>query len=122
MHDATECGVIGAAIEMAEASKAGLELHWEEIVVHPEIRAICQMFGMTPEISISEGTLILAIKENHWEAFKKHMQEHDTSVTRIGRFLPASEGIMVIRGGKREPLEHPRVDPFWSAFDRAMQG
>jgi hydrogenase expression/formation protein HypE len=122
MHDATECGVIGAAIEMAEASEVGLELAYHEIVVYPEVRAICKMFGMQPEISISEGTLILAIKENRWEEFKRHMLEHGTPVTGIGRFLPASEGITVIRDGKRERLEHPRVDPFWSAFDRAMQG
>jgi len=122
MHDATECGVIGAAMEMAEASNVGLELHWNKIAVYPEIRAISEMFGMQPEISISEGTLILAIKENHWEAFKRHMQEHGTPVTQIGRFLDSSEGITAIRDGKRETLEHPRVDPFWSAFDRAMKG
>lgn len=122
MHDATECGVIGAAIEMAEASKVGLEFCYEEIVVYPEIRAICEMFDMQPEISISEGTLILAIKENHWESFKEHMAARNTPITEIGRFMKASDGIMVIRDGKPQPLEHPRVDPFWSAFDRAMQG
>lgn len=122
MHDATECGVIGAAIEMAEASAVGLELGYDEIVVYPEVRAICEMFGMQPEISISEGTLILAIKENHWEAFQAHMAARNTPVTQMGRFLDSSEGITAIRDGKRERLEHPRVDPFWSAFDRAMKG
>lgn len=122
MHDATECGVVGAVVEMAEASEIGLELHREEIVTYPEIRSICKLFGMQPEISISEGTLILAVKEKHFEAFSKHMLQHGTPVAELGRFLPASDGIISIRDGKREPLEHPRVDPFWAAFDRAMQG
>ncbi|TKJ42631.1 hypothetical protein CEE36_06940 [candidate division TA06 bacterium B3_TA06] len=91
-------------------------------MVYPEIRAICEMFGMQSEISISEGTLILAVKEKHWQAFSKHMAARNTPITEIGRFMKASDGIMVIRGGKREPLKHPRVDPFWSAFDRAMKG
>lgn len=120
MHDATECGVIGAAMEMAEASGVGLELDWDKIVVYPEIRAICELFGMQPEISISEGTLILAVNPDHWEAFSKHMTRN-TPITRIGRFLESSDGITAIRDGKRQPLEHPRVDPFWSAFDRAMK-
>ncbi len=122
MHDATECGVVGAAMEMAEASGVGLELEYDKIVVYPEIRAICEMFGMQPEISISEGTLILAVRPEHWDAFVSHMQDRNTSITAIGRFLPASEGIKSIRSGKRETLDHPRVDPFWSAFDRAMKG
>jgi hydrogenase maturation factor len=122
MHDATECGVAGAAIEMAEASEIGLELDWDKIVVYPEIRAICEIFGMQPEISISEGTLILAIKEKHFEAFSTHMNQHGAPVTQIGIFRPSTEGITAIRNGKREPLAHPRIDPFWAAFDRAMQG
>jgi hydrogenase maturation factor len=121
MHDATECGVVGAAVEMAEASGVGLELHRDNIVVYPEIRAICELFGMNPEISISEGTLILAVKENHFEAFTEHMTRHGTPVTEIGRFLPASNGAISIRDGRRESLQHPSVDPFWAAFDRAMQ-
>jgi hydrogenase maturation factor len=122
MHDATECGVIGAAIEMAEASGVGLELEFEKVVVYPEIRSICEMFGMQPEISISEGTLILAVVPEHWEAFSKHMESRNTPITQIGRFLPSSDGITSIRDGRRQALEHPRVDPFWSAFDRAMKG
>lgn len=122
MHDATECGVIGAAIEMAEASKVGMELEYDKIIVYPEVRAICELFDMQPEISISEGTLILAIKEKHFEAFSSHMSIRNTPITAIGRFLPKSEGITAIHDGKREPLAHPRVDPFWAAFDRAMQG
>lgn len=121
MHDATECGVIGAAVEMAQASEVGFVLEWDKIVVYPEIRAVCKMFGMQPEIAISEGTLILAVKEHHFEAFQKHMLEHNAPVTAIGRFLPLSDGITAIRGGKRSLLEHPRVDPFWSAFDKAMK-
>ncbi|MCK4593478.1 AIR synthase, partial [bacterium] len=122
MHDATECGVVGAAVEMAEASGAGLELDYDSIVVFPEVRAICELFGMQPEISISEGTLLLAVKDNRYADFAKHMEEQGAPVTRIGRFLPEGEGISVLRDGGRAALEHPRVDPFWGAFDRATSG
>ncbi len=122
MHDATECGVVGAAVEMAEASGAGLELNYGSIVVFPEVRAICELFGMQPEISISEGTLLIAVKDNHYADFAKHMEERGAPVTRIGRFLPEGEGISVLRDGERVSLEHPHVDPFWEAFDRAISG
>ena len=120
MHDATECGVIGASIEMAEASDTGLELDYDSIEIYPEARAICELFDMKPEISIAEGCLILAVKEPHFKDFKIHMEKHGIPVTGIGRFLPKPEGITSIHSGKREPLEHPRIDPYWRALDKAM--
>lgn len=120
MHDATECGVVGASIEMAEASGTGLELEYDKIVVYPEVKAICELFGMQPEISIAEGCLILAVKEKHLDDFIKYMKSRDIKVTPIGRFLNQSRGINFVRAGKREPLEHPGVDPYWRALDKAM--
>lgn len=120
MHDATECGVIGASVEMADASGIGLELEYDKIVVYPEARAICELFGMQPEIAIAEGCLILAVKTEHLEALKRHMQSQNVPLAEIGQFLPPSEGINALRAGKREKLEHPRVDPYWRALDKAM--
>ncbi|MCX7022725.1 MAG: AIR synthase family protein [bacterium] len=121
MHDATECGVVGAAVEMAEASGAGLELDYALITVYPEVRAICRLFGMQPEIAISEGTLLLAVRGDRYEEFREYMEERGAPVAKIGRFLPGSEGITALRDGGRIPLAHPRVDPFWGAFDRATR-
>jgi hydrogenase expression/formation protein HypE len=120
MHDATECGVVGAAVEMAEASEVGLELLYDKIVVYPEARAICELFGMKPEIAIAEGSLILAVKSKRLDAFRKHMQGRSIPLAEIGRFVSKSDGITTIRDGNREPLEHPRVDPYWKALDKAM--
>jgi hydrogenase maturation factor len=116
MHDATECGVIGAAIEMADAAGTGLFLDRSRIVVWPEVAAICTLFGMAPEIAISEGTLLLAVREGRAGAFEAHMEAEGAPVTRIGRFLPPAQGRTDEAGGA---LSHPRVDPFWAAIERA---
>jgi hydrogenase expression/formation protein HypE len=121
MHDATECGVVGAAVEMAEASGTGLELDYGRITVYPEVRAVCALFGMQPEISISEGTLLIAVRGDRFDEFSEYMAERGAPVARIGRFLPGGEGITALSDGGRTPLEHPRVDPFWGAFDRATR-
>ncbi|HDR06188.1 MAG TPA: AIR synthase, partial [Candidatus Coatesbacteria bacterium] len=122
MHDATEGGVVGAAVEMAEAAGTGLELDYDRITVYPEVRAVCRLFGMEPEVSISEGTLLLAVRADRFDEFQGYMAGRGAPVTVIGRFLPRSEGITALRDGRHTPLEHPRVDPFWAAFDRAVRG
>ncbi|MCX6778117.1 MAG: AIR synthase family protein, partial [Candidatus Micrarchaeota archaeon] len=55
MHDATECGVYGGVLEMAIASKVGVRLDKDAIIVRPEVAKICELFKIDPYISISEG-------------------------------------------------------------------
>lgn len=38
----------------------------------------------------------------------------------VGEVVPCEEGLVYPEHGEVHRLEHPRVDPFWVAFGRAM--
>ncbi len=38
----------------------------------------------------------------------------------VGEVIPESKGIVLVEKGRERPLDHPRVDPFWPAFARAL--
>ena len=120
MHDATECGVWGGLYEIAEASRVGMVVNQSAIVVRPEVRAVCDLFGIDPYSSISEGTLILTCRPHKAEAVVRALGDEGIEATRIGEVTPADQGIQVVEGGRGRPLEHPRVDPFWNAFGQAL--
>ncbi|MEM7828564.1 MAG: AIR synthase, partial [Candidatus Aenigmatarchaeota archaeon] len=39
----------------------------------------------------------------------------------VGEILPREEGVHIIEGGVKRRLDHPKVDPFWSAFERELR-
>jgi hypothetical protein len=39
----------------------------------------------------------------------------------VGEIVDSTQGIILIEEGKERKLEHPRVDPFWSAFYQALK-
>jgi hydrogenase maturation factor len=120
MHDATECGVIGGLFEIAQASGTGIRIEKERIPVLPEVSAICGHFGMDPLISISEGTLLICVKEKKAGELCSHLGSKGIEAQAIGKLLPGGEGFWIVEEGKRRVLEHPVVDPFWSAMGKAM--
>jgi hydrogenase maturation factor len=121
MHDATECGVWGGLYEVAKASRVGMRIEKDKIIILDEVEKICAMFGMDPYSSISEGTLILTCKEKKAGLLLKKLAQKKIPASIVGEVIPESRGIILAEGGKERPLEHPRVDPFWPAFARALE-
>lgn len=122
MHDATECGVWGGLYEIAQASNVGLVVERNAVVVRPEVRAVCDLFGMDPYSAISEGTLVIACRSAKAREVLSRLGGAGIQATQLGEVTPASEGIRLVEDGREHPLEHPRVDPFWIAFARALAG
>jgi hydrogenase expression/formation protein HypE len=121
MHDATECGVWGGLYEVAKASRVGMRVNKEKIIVLEEVEKICSKFGMDPYSSISEGTLIITCKENKVERLLRKLARKNIAASVVGEVIAESKGIILVEGGKEKMLEHPRVDPFWPAFARAIE-
>jgi len=121
MHDATECGVWGGLYEVAKASKVGMRIEKERIIILDEVEKICAKFGMDPYSSISEGTLIITCKEKKVGPLLKKLAQKKIPASVVGEVIPESKGIVLVEGGREWPLEHPRVDPFWPAFARALE-
>jgi hydrogenase expression/formation protein HypE len=121
MHDATECGIIGGLYEIAQASKVGLEVNLNDIPVHNCTERICGLFKMDPLISISEGTLIITIKEFKAKVLEESLFKANIKLAKIGRILPVKDGIWQIKDGQRINLIHPRVDPYWFTIFNAIE-
>lgn len=119
MHDATECGVWGGLIEIAEASGVGLLVEQDRVPVQEPVAKICELFEIDPYTSISEGTLLLTCRPHKADEVVRALQSAGILTAIIGEVLPAEMGCRIAAGGTTVTLEHPRVDPFWAAFGKA---
>jgi len=121
MHDATECGVWGGLYEIAQASNVGMHIEQDKVLVRDEVRAVCDLFGMDPYAAISEGTLLITCRPHKADAVVQALAGAAIQATIVGEVLPAEQGMMLSLPGRPDcPLVHPRVDPFWGAFGKAM--
>jgi hydrogenase maturation factor len=120
MHDATECGVWGGLFEIAQASGVGMRIDKEKIVVLDEVRKICDMFRIDPYSSISEGTLLLTCRPHKAAEVVRVLADKGIAASAVGEVTPQEQGMVVHEGTSTRPLVHPRVDPFWAAFNEAI--
>jgi len=120
MHDATECGIWGGLYEIAQASGLGVRIEKESIVVEDCIPEICQLFGIDPYSSISEGTLIATCREHKAQELVDALSQHGIISSIVGELTEVGKGMVLVEGGKEKKLEHPIVDPFWRAFYDAL--
>lgn len=120
MHDATECGIWGGLYELARASHVGIRIEKNKIIVLDEVEKICSRFEMDPYSSISEGTLIITCKEAKAELVVEKLKNKSIPSSIVGDVIPEEKGILLVENNREKLLEHPRVDPFWIAFDKAL--
>lgn len=121
MHDATERGVWGGLREIADASGVGMLVHEGAIPVRPEVRAICDLFGIDPFSASSEGTLLLTVRRHRVTDLIDRLHAAGIPAARVGEIVPPEQGVKVVSGGSEQDLEIPLFDPFWPAFRRAME-
>ncbi len=121
MHDATECGIWGALFELANAGGSGLVVDKRKIVTQDIVMKTCEVFDIDPYKSISEGTLVAAVRPSAVEKILAALEAEGIPASEVGELLPGSEGVQVIDGDGRHPLEHPRVDPFWIRFEEYLE-
>lgn len=119
MHDATECGVWGGLVEIAEASRVGLHIEQDRIPVPETVAGVCELFGIDPFTSISEGTLLITCRPSRADEVVRRLTGAGIRAAAIGEVLPPERGCRRVLRGKEEPLVHPRVDPFWQAYGKA---
>lgn len=121
MHDATECGIWGGLYEVAKASNVGMRIEKDKIIVLDEVEKICSKFDMDPYSSISEGTLIITCREPKAESVVEKLKNKNILSSIVGDVIPEEKGILLLEKNRERLLEHPRVDPFWIAFDKALK-
>ncbi|MFB0562800.1 MAG: AIR synthase family protein [Candidatus Lokiarchaeia archaeon] len=128
MHDATECGIWGGLYEISQASKVGMIIHQDDIILLEEVRLVCEYFSeltgvdVDPFKAISEGTLLLTAKPEKAEEIVTVLKSEKIPASIVGDVVPEEEGIIVFKGDSEEmKLTHPREDPFWPAFYKTLE-
>jgi hydrogenase expression/formation protein HypE len=121
MHDATECGIWGGLIEIAQAAGLGARIVKSQIVVEDGVQQICDLFGIDPYKSISEGTLIITCREQKADELIEIFNQSGIKASVVGELIEPKYGTLLLEDNKEMRLEHPRVDPFWQAFYTALQ-
>jgi hydrogenase maturation factor len=119
MHDATECGVWGGLFEVAQASGVGMAIDKEKIIVQDAVRKVCDLFGIDPYSSISEGTLIIACRPHKAKEVIRRLGDKGIKAGMAGEIVEPREGMRIFEKGISTELAHPKVDPFWAAFGKA---
>jgi hydrogenase maturation factor len=108
MHDPTEGGVATALWELADAAGVGLAVDAERIPVLPDGAVLCREFGLDPLGTIASGALLLALAPADAGTVLHALAREGIDAAFIGRVVPREAGILLVRGGRPEPL--PRFD------------
>ena len=127
MHDATEYGLWGGLHEVANASRVGMRIYKEKIVVQKTVLKVCKAFSeftgieIDPFKSISEGTLIITVRPHKAEEVLSKLKQAGIPASIIGEVVSRREGIKIVENGQEKSLKYPEQDPFWHAFFKTVK-
>jgi hydrogenase maturation factor len=117
MHDATEGGVIGGLFEIADASGVGMRIDEARFVNPPEVRMICEAFGIDPVAAIAEGSLLITAEPAFSPAIIHALSSAGIAASVIGTVTDSPLHRLLARNdGSIIPLAVPEQDPFWPVF------
>jgi len=120
MHDATECGIWGALFEIARASGQGLTVEKEKIVTQDAVMKTCSVFGLDPYSSISEGTLVAAVRPDRSDDTLAALKRAGIPASVVGELTSPARGVTVLDEKGEHALVHPEIDPFWGKFEEYL--
>jgi len=114
MHDATEGGFVSALNELAEASKVGFRINWENIPISKEMLAMQSHFKLTDMqllATSSTGTILAAVDPQNQEKIKGILSQYGLSSYFIGEFKENKDRIL-IKNGKETAFPQSAKDPY----------
>jgi hydrogenase expression/formation protein HypE len=120
LHDATEGGVLGGLLELARACGHDLAVERARIPLMPEARAACEAFGTDPYWTLSEGTLIATARPERAAAVLEALAAAGIPAADVGEVVPGGGRLMLRVAGEVRVLTDPEPDPYWSAYQRAI--
>ncbi|MDH4197489.1 MAG: AIR synthase family protein [Candidatus Aminicenantes bacterium] len=122
MHDATEGGVIGGLYEIAAASGVGMEVDERQVIYPPEVRMVCEAFGLDPLYAIAEGSLLITAGARSAAGVLKKLARAGIPASVIGRVTAQPRKRIIRRAdGRTERLAIPAQDPFWPVFFKGLE-
>lgn len=121
MHDATEGGVLGGIAELALGAGVGVRVDKAALPLSEEAACICRAFDLDPLITLSEGTLILAVRPHRVAAVQQALADEGIAAFDVGELRPREEGLMLVDADGERPFTPPREDPYWRAYAWAVE-
>ena len=115
MHDATEGGILGAAWEMAEKAKLGVQIVSQNIPILEVTQKITSPFHINPFRLISSGVMLMIVAKEKEEVLLKSLQEKKINGAVIGEFIE-EESMILNEHGQRLPLDAPEADELYKAY------
>ncbi|MHA1150325.1 MAG: AIR synthase family protein [Promethearchaeota archaeon] len=110
-HDPTEGGLACGIVEMAIASKTGVLIEREKIIVLDEPLELSKLFNLNPLNTISSGSLLIAINETECKDLIQLLKKNNINATKIGVFTSNKRGLRIIeRDGKEKKLDYTEID------------
>jgi hydrogenase expression/formation protein HypE len=99
MRDPTRGGLSSALNEIAEQSKAGIQIEEPTIPIREEVRGACEMLGLDPLYVANEGKLIAIVEAGAAEAILQAMRRHSLGRESrlIGTVTERSPGTVLMR-------------------------
>jgi hydrogenase expression/formation protein HypE len=123
LHDATEGGVLGGLLELAQASGTDLRVDAARIPRSREAQAACVAWGgIDPNWSLSEGALIAAVRPAFAPAVLAALADEGIAAAEVGEVMSGGGRLwLTAPDGTVRTLSEPEPDPYWAAYDRAVR-
>ncbi|NLL72263.1 MAG: hydrogenase maturation factor [Clostridiales bacterium] len=110
MHDIRSGGIFAALWEIGAASKVGLEVDLNKILLKQETVEICEFFDLNPYMLTSSGSmLVITDKANY---LVDQLKEAGIAAAVIGHIKEGNERVIINQGEKRY-LEPPKLDEIY---------
>lgn len=115
MHDATERGLYGTLVEVAQSASVRLDVERDRIPILPGVLETCEFFGMDPWSASSSGTLVITVAPGGADDVLAALDDADVPAAVVGE-VGDGQGVYV----DGEPIEYPDEDPFWPTVEALM--
>jgi hydrogenase expression/formation protein HypE len=113
MHDATEGGLQGALCEVAAAAGVRLDVDTDRVPVRPGVREVCDYLDVDPWHVTTAGSLVVTVDPSGADGVVAALERRGTPAAVVGAVRSGSGTYL-----DGEPVDHPRADPSWEAWDR----
>lgn len=113
MHDVTEGGIFGALWEIGAASKVGLEVDLQKILLRQETVEICEFYDVNPYMLISSGCMLMVTDKAN--QLVDELKAKNIPAAVIGRIIEGNDRI-IINAEERRYLEPPKKDELYKVM------
>ncbi len=116
-HDPTEGGLLCGIAEMVIASNTGVFIDEKKINILPEPLELSRIFNLNPLSTISSGSLLIAIANEHSHELIELLRRNGIETKKIGKFVSKEKGLKIKnKKGNIKSLEYSEIDEITKIF------